>query len=396
MCFKGSRAFPSWSAVNEPFSKSGANFNATTTKQYTCFTVDCLNSYTHPFLRILGDMMLRSKFDKKEYELERNVVREEMKMKTNKSSIEELAFRGTAYANQVDDESYHKSGCLPYDDVVDFYHQYYVPHNVVVSVISSVTFDTIVRYVSATQFAEQLRRPLKVAPILNNHLGALEGNCDSNYMLKSGPGDTATIEIGVRVCDQFKPDEYHALNVLRKIVSDTMSSRLFKELREKRGLTYHSGAYMTLYEPAGVFVIYAVSDVDRLINDRKYSESKSKYKPGVISVMFDILDDLIKNGVTEKEMKMAKQNIRDSLKMESIAGGNKSAYNGVRVMLHNDTAENIIPNKEVFNKCYNHIKKSDVNEIIQKYFSGRKYYFAVKGGKLPKPVILREFLSPKY
>lgn len=395
MCFKGSRSFPSCSAVNEPFSQSGADFNATTTKQYTCFTVDCLDSYTQQFVRILGDMMLRSKFDKKDYALELNVVREEMKMNKSKPSIEELVFRGTTYANPTDDESYHKPGCLPYDAVVDFYHQYYVPQNIVVSVVSSIAFDTIVRYISATQFAEQLRRPLKVAPLMNQNLGALDCHGTSNYILKSAPGDTTTVEIGVRVCDQFKSDDYHALNILRKIVSNTMSSRLFKELREKRGLTYRSGAYMTLYETAGVFVIYAISDVDRLINDRKYSDSKVKSPPGVVPVMFDILDDLIENGVTEKEMKMAKQNIRDSLKMESIAGGNKSAYNGIRVMLHNDTDKDIIPNNEVFNKCYNHIKKTDVNEIIQKYFASRKYYFAAVGGKLPKSGVLTDFIFPK-
>ena len=393
MCFKGSRAFPSWSDVNEPFSKSGASFNATTTKQYTCFTVDCLDSYTPQFIRILGDMMLRSKFDKKEYALERNVVREETKMNKTKFSIEELAFSGTTYANQVDDISYHTSGCLPYDAVMDFYHQHYIPQNIVVSVVSSISFDTIVRYVSATPFAEKIQRLEKVAPLLNYNLGALDEHCESNYMFKSEPGDTASVEIGVRVCDQFKHDDYHTLNILRKIISNTMSSRLFVELREKRGLTYRSGAYMTLYETAGVFVIYAVSDIERLIHDRKYSESNGKTPPpGVIPVMFDILDDLIDNGVTEKEMKMAKQHIKDSLKMDSIAGGNKSAYNGIRLMLHNET--DIIPNAEMFDKCYKRITKTDVNAIIQKYFASRKYYFAVIGGKLPKPDVLTKFISP--
>jgi predicted Zn-dependent peptidase len=394
MCFKGSRAFPSWAAVNEPFSQSGANFNATTTKQYTCFNVDCLDSYTQQFVRILGDMMLRSKFDKKEYMLERHVVREEMKMKKSDFSIEELAFSGTVYANPVDNISYHSPGSLPYDSVIDFYYQHYVPQNIVISVVSSIAFNTIVRYVSTTPFAEQLQRPMKVSPLLNNNLGALDGHCTSNYMFKSAPGDTARVEIGVRVCDQFKNEDCYTLNVLRKIISNTMSSRLFVELREKRGLTYSSGAYMTLYETAGVFVIYATSDVDRLINDKKYSESKSKTPPGIVPVMFDILDDLIENGVTEKEMKMAKQNIKDSLKMTSIAGGNKSAYNGVRVMLHNETAADIIPNSSVFDKCYKNVTKTIVNEIIQKYFASRKYYFAVIGGKLPKSTVLIDFLSP--
>jgi predicted Zn-dependent peptidase len=386
MCFKGSRAFPSWSAVNDPFSQSGANLNAMTTKQYTCFVVDCLDSYVHQFLRILGDIMLRSKFNEKEYKLELNVVREEMKMKKPDSFIEKLAFSGSAYENWVDHDSYHKPGCLQYNEVVEFYHQYYVPQNIVISIVSSISFDTIVRHISSTPFAETLPRPKRIMPILNSTLGALDSHCESNYMLHSDPGEVARIEIAVRVCDQFKNEEFHALNVLRHIVSNSMSSRLFVELREKRGLTYRSGAYMKLYETAGIFVLYAISDITRLIKDGKSSN------PGVIPVIFDVLDDLIKNGVNETELKRAKNSIKDSLKMSVIAGGDKSAYNGIRVMLHNDTE--ILPNSEVYDKCYKKITKSNINAIIQKYFASRNYYFSVIGGNLPKSEVLVNFLSP--
>ena len=386
MCFKGSRAFPSWSDVNDPFSQSGAIFNATTTKQYTCYIIDCLDCYVHQFLRILGDMMLRSKFNEKEYKLELNVVREETKMKKPESFIEKLAFSGSAYANWVDHESYHKPGCLRYNDVVEFYHKYYIPQNIVISVVSSMSFDSIIRHVSATPFAELIPRPARVLPIMNATLGSLDCHCESNYMLQPNPGDTSRIEIAVRVCDQFKNDEFYALNVLRNIVSNSMSSRLFVELRAKRGLTYRSGAYMTLYETAGIFVLYAISETTRLVKDGKTSN------PGVIPVMFDILDDLIENGITDTELKRAKSGIKDSLKMNAIAGGDKSAYNGIRVMLHNDT--DILPNSEVYNKCYKKITKSNINAVIQKYFSSRNYYFSVIGGKLPKSDVLVQFLSP--
>jgi predicted Zn-dependent peptidase len=336
---------------------------------------------------MLGDMMLKSKFVEKEYKLELNVVREEMKMDKPKSFIELLAFNGSAYANWVDHESYHKPGTLPYKNVMDYYHQYYVPQNIVISVVSSIPFDTIVRHISTTPFTEQLPRLFKSLPILNNTLGSLDGHCESKFIFKSGQGDTANIEIGVRVCDQFNDSEFHALNVLRHIISSSMSSRLFVELREKRGLTYRSGTNMTLYETAGIFVLYAISDVDRLIQD-----GKTKHK-GTIPVMFDILDDLIEHGVKESELKMAKNNIKDSLKMDSIAGGDKSAYNGIRVMLHNET--DILSTSEVFDKCYKKITRTNVNEMIAKYFAERKYYFSVIGGKLPPTAVLTKFISAK-
>jgi predicted Zn-dependent peptidase len=215
----------------------------------------------------------------------------------------------------------------------------------------------------------------------------------TNFIVKSSPsgGDTATIEIGVLICNQFQNDEVYSLNVLRQIVSNSTSSRLFVELREKHGLTYKSGSYMNLYEPAGLFALYAISDVNRLIHD-----DKSSSRPGVIPVIFNILDDLITNGITERELKAAKNSIRESLKMESIAGGDKTAYNGIRVMLHNETAADIMPNTAIFDKCYKHITKSDVNSVIQKYFAERMFFVSVFGGKIPKPHSIVDLLSDKY
>jgi predicted Zn-dependent peptidase len=409
MCFKGSCSFPSWSAVNEPFSSSGSNFNATTTKQYTCFIVDCLDSYVSKFLTILGDMMLRSKFDRKEYNIELNVVREETAMKLPDSFIENLAFKGTVYENWVDHNSYHKPGCLPYDDVIKFYHQYYKPNNIVLSVVSSISFNTILRYISSTSFIRHHSRcgntKINTSPIQNHNIGALESNCNSNHMIIPSKSKTTHIEIGVRVCDQTSDDVY-VLDVLRHIISESMSSRLFVELREKRGLTYRSGSYMTLYENGGIFVLYAKSDVSRLLKDGKKTRSKLRHidrrktrthtqsynhsKPGVLPVILNILDDLIKNGIKDSELKMAKQHIKESLKMNSIAGGDKSHYNGIRMMLHNET--DITPNEEVFSTFYKSITKSDVNAIIHKYFASRNYYFSAIGGKLPKSSMLVELL----
>jgi len=386
MCFKGSRSFSNWAEVNMPFSQSGAYFNASTTKQYTCYTIDCLEDYVHRFLTILGDMMLHSKFDKREYKKELNVVKEEAKMRKKDSFIEYLAFNGTAYEHWVDHEKYHQPGCLPYDAVVDYYHQYYVPQNIVLSIVSSIPFDTLIRYVSTTPFNERPLRKINTPPILNVNIGNAPG-CKPNFTLKPNGGDTTRIEIGVRVCDQNNTEEANILNVLRHIISSTMSSRLFVELREKRGLTYRSGSYMNLYESIGVFTIYAISDTERLIDD---PANKQRRKNGVLPALFGILDNLIEHGVKEKELKMAKQNIRDTLQMEHIASGDKASYNGMRLMLHNDM--DILPNSEIYEKHYKKITKSDVNAVIQKYFAPKIYYLSLDGGKLPKMDVIADFL----
>lgn len=385
MCFKGTRHFPSWSAVNEPFTQSGAFFNAATDKQYTVYKINCLDLHVREFLRILAEMMLLSKFDKSEYNLERNVVKEEVNIRKPDSYVENLVFSGTPYQDWIDHTSFHKSGCLPHNSVVEFYRKYYIPQNMVLSVVSSLPLATILRHLAVTEFAKHAPYPTVISPILNIVPGAMSAStaCESKYVFQSTESDTTRIEIGVRVCNQFQMDEYHALNVLRHILAGGMSSRLFVELREKRGLTYNSGAYMILYEPAGAFIIHAATDVNRLITDGG--------KKGVIAVLFEIIDDLIRHGVKDSEVKHAKVRIHEQLKMNDNWGEERSSYNGLRVMLHNET--DIITNDKMYDTCYNPINKSDVNAVIQKYFAPRQFYFSAVGGKLPNKNKLIRFLG---
>jgi hypothetical protein len=176
--------------------------------------------------------------------------------------------------------------------------------------------------------------------------------------------------------------EHPVLNVLRNIIGGSMSSRLFVELREKRGLTYNSGAYISLYEPAGVFIIHATTDTSRLLKDGS--------NPGVVPTLFGVIDDLILRGVKESEVKHAKTRIREQLQMRSIAGEGRSGYNGIRVMLHNE--DSILTNAQMYERLYKDVEKRDIDEIIQKYFASKQFYFSVIGGKLPKRSELTKFL----
>jgi predicted Zn-dependent peptidase len=194
------------------------------------------------------------------------------------------------------------------------------------------------------------------------------------------------VEIGINVCNQFNDFDYYCLHILQQVIYGGKPSRLFSELREKHGLTYRSGSYINLYETCGIFVLYAISDSGSLM----YSPTKHK---GVVPVMFDILEDIVKNGITDSEFKLAKQFIKESLKMQSIASGEKSVYNGLRLMLHNDTS--IMTNANMYDKCYKHITKHDIHKIIEKYFAGRKYFMSISGDNLPKQSKFAGFLLPQ-
>jgi predicted Zn-dependent peptidase len=383
MCFKGTRSLHTWREVNEPFSHSGAFFNATTTKQHTCFKVNCLDSHTFEFLAIVADMLLNSKFDPQEYKRELNVVREEVKLHQPNSYIENLAFEGTPYEKWTDHLSYHKPGCLPHNPVVEYYKEHYKPQNMVLSVVSSIPFEKIRSCIAKTAFGKMLQSPL-VKPILNPPSCHLVQN-ESRYSVKSTDGATSYIELAVRVGNQFNDPEYHVLKVLEQILGGSMSARLFVELREKRGLTYNSAAHFNLYEPAGVFALCAKTDTARLLKDGS--------KPGVLPTLILMIDDLIKNGVKESEVRWAKQRIGELAIMNESDLVQKCEHNGERVLLHNDAE--IRNYKDLQKMYYKNITKAVVDGLIQKYFAPRVFYLSIIGGKLPRKSEIARVMDKK-
>jgi len=382
MCFKGSSQFPSYNDVSKPFSQSASYFNAETTKQYTQYKINCAEDHVAEFLTILGDIVLRSKFDKAEYKKERNVVREETLLKSPpKSYIEDLVFAGTDYGRCIDLDIYHLEHSLPYDPVVEFYHNYYVPQNMVLSILSPISTNTLLKYLAKTAFAKQMSVP----PQLNGTPSYDVPEKKEQYKIRPNGLKTTSVEIGFRVCDQFDDDDIYTLNVLKHILGCSASSRLFIELREKRGLTYTSSANMQFYEIGGIFYVFAICDTKRFIHDGKL--------PGLFPTLCDVLEKLIKHGVTESEIRWAKQRIHDTFQNEQLVGEDKCAYNGVRLMLHNET--DILTTEEMYEKCYKSIDKKRVNDIIKKYFSMDKAYLSVYGGNLPPDTKILKYLYPK-
>jgi predicted Zn-dependent peptidase len=193
---------------------------------------------------------------------------------------------------------------------------------------------------------------------------------------------TSNVELAVRVCGLFNDDDYCALDVLRQIVGGSTSSRLFVELREKRGLTYNSRVYLEFYEPAGIFVICAKSDSDKLVKDGN--------SPGVLPTILSLVDDLIKRGVSNAEIKWAKTRIKEMGIMNKDQVVDQCEYNGERVMLNNDTG--IVPHDQIYERRYASITKSTVDAVIRKYFSPRVYFLSIMGGRVPRRSVIEKLM----
>jgi predicted Zn-dependent peptidase len=174
MCFKGTVHLPTARDIIIEYDSIGAYFNAYTDKQLTCYVAKFNQLYTHHCISILGDILLNSKFDKKEYEKEMHVVIEENKRNSINIQddlydlIENVMFKGSAYEHPVDTMKYHsKVNVWKYEDVIDFYHKYYVPENMIFSIVTTIPFSTILRYLKTTYFVKVRNIHKQIDPTMN-------------------------------------------------------------------------------------------------------------------------------------------------------------------------------------------------------------------------------------
>jgi predicted Zn-dependent peptidase len=380
MCFKGTIMKPHYQDIISVYDSVGAYFNAHTVKQYTCFIVKCEDHCVDQCAKVLSDAMLHSIFNKTEYVKELDVVIEEnVRNETDYSGmvndhIDAMVYRGTVYEKPVDTLQFHVSKkTLQYDNVVDFYRTHYLPENMVFSICTSMPFSQVLRILENSYFAKRPKtihvppEPLLLlAPI---HKEGVQ------WSIKHIPKMQAIyLAIGFRVCNMFEQEDVYGLMVLKHILGDTMSSRLFTLLREENGLTYKSNVSTTFYENAGCFSIFAITKSSKLMKNGK--------KPGVLPLIIGLLTDLVKHGITREELARAKHNLKATLHMSLENGNTLSYYNGLRVLLHKET-DRVFPYTEIYAKYYAKMTVKKANALLGKYFKKDGMHVALLGSGIP-------------
>jgi len=261
MCFKGTPLHPSTFEISTIIDKTGSEINAFTDKRYTKYFIDTNTECVVEYIRLLSDMLLNSVFDRKEYDKEKDVVREEMIKDADDAEIVTLEnadgviFAGSPFEYPVDELKYHVGKhVLQYDKIVEMYRAFYVPGRMILSVCSANSFDSICAAVSRSFFVRESQKSMVACP--SSPILSLAHQTDVVYKVVKMPINPAHICVGFRTCSVHDKDRY-VLKMLRRILSGSLSSRLFMILREENGLTYSSYTNSDYYEHAGSFTFYA-------------------------------------------------------------------------------------------------------------------------------------------
>lgn len=387
MCFKGTRKLKTSADLNKIFvDQTGSILNAFTDRRYTCYYVTTSRENVDLCIKTLADMVLNSTFDRGEYMKERDVVKEEAVKDDDDfellalSNADRQLYAGSPYEHTVDELKYHEGkDSLKYEKIVDIYKKYYVPSNMILSVCCSHSFAEICKMVERSDFVKAVLGTVSPPPLKLY----IEPQSDTVFKLEKKPAGPTHLCIAFRTCPLTSRDKY-AVRVLKTILGDgsKMNNRMFTLLREDNGLTYSSYAYADFFEHMGDIKLYAECDTSKLF--------KNGSTLGVFPLLMGMIRDLIKNGVTEEEVKTTKRFLEATQKMKSEDPEIIGKYNGKNELFGMLDAPRY---KDKFDRMISPVTRADVNSCIEKYMRREAMVVSIVSSDPPTEKHLRKIIS---
>jgi predicted Zn-dependent peptidase len=260
LLFKGT---PSRSALDiaVSFDAVGGEHNAVTAKEYTCYYAKVQDRDLGMAVDVLADMVTSSLIDAEEFETERGVILEELAMADDDPG--DVASERFFEAVLGDHPLGRPIGGSPTDieaaerdAVVAHYRRNYRPQDLVITAAGAVDHDALVARVTSGLERAGWDLSISAGPVARRTGDAPIITRGSDLILVDRPIEQTNILLGVpglAASDDRRP----ALAVLNSVLGGGMSSRLFQEVREKRGLAYSVYSFGASYSDAGVFGLYA-------------------------------------------------------------------------------------------------------------------------------------------
>jgi predicted Zn-dependent peptidase len=299
LLFKGTRR-RSALEISAAMDAVGGDLNAFTAKEYTCYYARVLDEDLPLAVDVVSDMVSSSLIDAEDVDAERGVVLEEIAMRDDDPTdlVHDefaIALYGDAPLGRPILGTIESINSLSRDGISHYYNQRYLPPNLVVAVAGNVDHDEVVRLVSTAFSGSLTGDALPSAPRIGG----------SPTAVLSGPArvvdkDTEQAHLVLGTAGLARTDERRfSLGVLNAALGGGMSSRLFQEIREKRGLAYSVYSYTSQYSDTGTFGVYAGCQ------PAKADE--------VLAICRDEIAKVAAGGITAEELARGKGQLRGSM-----------------------------------------------------------------------------------
>jgi predicted Zn-dependent peptidase len=292
MLFKGTPT-RSARAIAETMDSVGGHLNAFTDKEVTCYHGRVADVQSKLALEVLADMFLHARFDPADLSNEQQVILEEIRMYDDSPDelSQDLFVRSVWAGSPLGEPTIgyaHTVSSITRDLIVSYMRERYTPDRVVVTAAGNVDHAAFVRQARELLGVMQGRFGSDPpAPVFRPAVTGKHKDCEQVYVLVGAEGTSAADE------------RRYPLSVLDAILGGGMASRLFQEIREKRGLVYSVFSSHSPYRSGGIFSISA--------------STSPKNAREVVTLIRAEISKLVEHGVSDDELSRAKEHIKGTL-----------------------------------------------------------------------------------
>ncbi len=341
--------------IADAFDRVGGDVNAFTGKEYTCYYSRVLDEDLPMALDVLSDMIRNSIIDPDELESERKVILEEIAMHEDAPDelVHDLFYRSMWDGHPLGRPvlGYNETiSAVTRDQVADYWRERYSPNNLVVAAAGHVDHDRLVSEIERLFPDATGRRTLRSGPVPDAATG---------IKIFKRPTEQAHIVMGTEGLHRSHEDRY-ALTVLDTVLGGGMSSRLFQEVREKRGLAYSVYSYRSLFADAGTFAIYA--------------GTTPQNAETVLEIFRTEIDSILGEGITPAELERAKGHVKGSLVLSSEDPGSRMNRLGRQQLTNGE----ILSIDELIDK-FDRLEMDDVVRVGQEVLGSGDWQTTVVG-----------------
>lgn len=347
MFFKGTKR-RSARQISEEMDDIGANLNAFTSKDCTCYYTKSVSSDLEKCVDLLSDLYFFSEFAEEELKREKSVVIEEINMSEDTpDDVSQDAISAALFKNQpLGQTILGFPDNIKYCDrhsIKNYKEKHYIPSNTVISVAGNFDFAKLDKLVE-NYFETHFERMVAVLPETEPKV-----TYTSEFVHRFKDIEQCHLEVAVGGCALNSSDRY-ALSILSGILGGATSSRLFQTIREKHGLVYSVYSYPSFYSNCGMLEIYAALSGS---NIEKYCD-----------LLEAELNEFLDKGVTQQELVRAQVQAVNGLYMSLENNMTLMRLFG-RCLLKTGTVYNA--ENEV--EKYRAVTVREVNDLARRLFS---------------------------
>ena len=336
--------------ISSSIESVGGEMNAFTSKEYTCFYARVIDTDLPMAIEVVSDLITSSIVTALDVDAERKVVLEEIAMRDDDPSdlVHDL-FSDTYYGDtQIGRPILGTDNSIKgmsRNTVFNYYKKKYLPQDLVVAVAGNIKHKRVVAMVEQALSRDNFL-DVMAAPAIRPNI-PMKNTKQQSVGLMYKKSEQAHMFYGMEGVARAD-DRRFAMGVLSAALGGGMSSRLFQEIREKRGLAYSVYAYAQQFAGSGVLGFYAGCNPTKAIE--------------VVEIIRSVLSDVADNGMTHEEIERAKGAVRGSLVLSQEDTGSRMSRIGKNEIVYGQVMD-----FDDILKAISRVSAQDIHEIASEF-----------------------------